>query len=417
MADDGVARSLFLAGLMIVSVLVGVLFFDIQQEGENLAPVIEGDIPPNILIGSIDSVSLKIYDEEMAGLTLVVSLDGIGITDEPDSDGNLVIDISQLGVGSHSIKVVATDSLGQESKWTASFMIEYPDEGYTVIVVSTNEVFVQQGNSTSVSGVLVHQSMNTCELEWSDGNISEFSLNLPFDDEGRFELGFSNVQENLTISILGTCGTWVDSSELEVFNITVMEPEPEPEPKPEPKPVEVEETVEVQKPAEVQKAVEEKEAAVVIAQQQEEVAKEETQIAVEQDAEKSVEAPPINTIIAAPPEESDEAIYDLEMVYFAYDKSIITTAFGEALQKNYEWIAENPDVQIQLEGHCDERGTNEYNLALGERRAKAVFDYLISLGASPSQFSLVSFGEERPAEQGSNEVAWGKNRRVEFIRL
>ena len=221
---------MFLAGLMIVSVLIGVLFFDIQQEGENLAPVIEGDIPPNILVGSIDSVSLKIYDEEMAGLTLVVSLDGIEITDEPDSDGNLVIDISQLGVGSHSIKVVATDSLGQESKWTASFMIEYPDEGYTVIVVSTNEVFVQQGNSTSVSGVLVHQSMDTCELEWSDGNISEFSLNLPFDDEGRFELGFSNVQENLTISILGTCGTWVDSSELEVFNITVMAPEPEPEP-------------------------------------------------------------------------------------------------------------------------------------------------------------------------------------------
>ena len=206
-------------------------------------------------------------------------------------------------------------------------------------------------------------------------------------------------------------------------------PKPEPEPKPdppkpepepvveEPKPVEVEETVEVQKSAEVQKAVEEKEAEVVIAQQQEEVKKEESQIAIEQDAEKSVEAPKAVTIISAPPEESDEAIYDLEMVYFAYDKSIITTAFGEALQKNYEWIAENPDVQIQLEGHCDERGTNEYNLALGERRAKAVFDYLISLGASPSQFSLVSFGEERPADQGSNEVAWRKNRRVEFTRL
>ena len=197
-------------------------------------------------------------------------------------------------------------------------------------------------------------------------------------------------------------------------------PAPPPEPvveEPKPVEVEVEETVEVQKPAEVQKAVEEKEAAVVIAQQQEEVAKEEIQIAVEQDAEKSVEAPKAVTIISAPPEESDEAIYDLEMVYFAYDKSIITTAFGEALQKNYEWIAENPDVQIQLEGHCDERGTNEYNLALGERRAKAVFDYLISLGASPSQFSLVSFGEERPADQGSNEVAWRKNRRVEFTRL
>ena len=196
-------------------------------------------------------------------------------------------------------------------------------------------------------------------------------------------------------------------------------PAPPPEPvveEPKPVEVEVEETVEVQKPAEVQKAVEEKEAEVVIAQQQE-VEKEEIQIAVEQDAEKSVEAPKAVTIISAPPEESDEAIYDLEMVYFAYDKSIITTAFGEALQRNYEWIAENPDVQIQLEGHCDERGTNEYNLALGERRAKAVFDYLISLGASPSQFSLVSFGEERPADQGSNEVAWRKNRRVEFTRL
>ena len=69
------------------------------------------------------------------------------------------------------------------------------------------------------------------------------------------------------------------------------------------------------------------------------------------------------------------------MVYFAYDKSIITSEFEEVIQENYEWIAENPDVQIQLEGHCDERGTNEYNLALGERRATAVFDYLVTLGA------------------------------------
>ena len=193
--------------------------------------------------------------------------------------------------------------------------------------------------------------------------------------------------------------------------------EPDPAPPKEPEPVEVEETVEVPKPAEVQKAVEEKEAEVVIAQQQEEVKKDESQIAIEQDAEKSVEAPKAVTIISAPPEESDATIYDMEMVYFAYDKSVITTAFADVIKKNYEWIEENPDLQIQLEGHCDERGTNEYNLALGERRAKAVFDYLVSLGASPSQFSLVSFGEERPADEGSNEVAWRKNRRVEFTRL
>ena len=192
------------------------------------------------------------------------------------------------------------------------------------------------------------------------------------------------------------------------------EVEDKPAPKTETKP---EQTVEVQKAAEVQEVAEEKKAAVVVAEQQQEVAKEEAQIAVEQDAEKSIEAPKAVTIISAPPEEPETAIQDLGMVYFAYDKSIITPAFEEIIQENYEWIAEYPDVQIQLEGHCDERGTNEYNLALGERRAKAVFDYLVGLGASPSQFTLVSFGEERPAAYGSNESAWKQNRRVEFTRL
>jgi len=162
---------------------------------------------------------------------------------------------------------------------------------------------------------------------------------------------------------------------------------------------------------------EEKEAAAVKAEQQREVEKEEKQIAAEQKADESVEAPKATTIIAAPPEEPETAIVSLDNVYFDYDKSVITPNFEEIIQANYEWISENPDVQIQLEGHCDERGTNEYNLALGERRSKAVFDYLISLGANPSQFTMVSFGEERPAEIGSSETAWSKNRRVEFTRL
>jgi len=232
MADDGVARSLFLAGLMIVSVMVGILFFDIQKEGENLAPVIEGDVPSNFLYGSIDSLSLSITDEEMGGLTVTATLDENPIQDLMDADGNLVIDISELEVGSHVIKVQATDSLGQESKWTAVFNIEYPYEGFTVIVVSSNEIFVERGNGTTVSGVLVHQSMETCELEWSDGDVDKISLNLPYDEDGRFDLGFSDIQENLTISVRGTCGTWVDSSETEVFNITVTEPAEESEPEP-----------------------------------------------------------------------------------------------------------------------------------------------------------------------------------------
>ena len=105
------------------------------------------------------------------------------------------------------------------------FVLEYPDEGYTVIVVSTNNITVERGDGTTLPGVLVHQSMNTCDLDWSDGDIEQFSLSLPFDEEGRFELSFSDIQENMTITIRGTCGTWVDSVETEILTITVIEQE------------------------------------------------------------------------------------------------------------------------------------------------------------------------------------------------
>ena len=91
--------------------------------------------------------------------------------------------------------------------------------------------------------------------------------------------------------------------------------------------------------------------------------------------------------------------------------------FSLAVYRQFEWLINNPDIRVQLEGHCDERGTNEYNLALGERRARSVLNYLLRLGASPEQFSIVSFGEERPVALGQNETAWQKNRRVEFTRL
>ena len=145
--------------------------------------------------------------------------------------------------------------------------------------------------------------------------------------------------------------------------------------------------------------------------------KEEELIVEEKDADESVQPPKAEEIMILPPEEADTAFSEMGMIYFAYDKSEITAEFQEVIQKNYEWIFQNPDAQIQLEGHCDERGTNEYNLALGERRAKAVFDYLVSLGASPSQFTIVSFGEERPVAYGSTEASWRQNRRVEFTSL
>ena len=152
-------------------------------------------------------------------------------------------------------------------------------------------------------------------------------------------------------------------------------------------------------------------------EQEKEQEKEEELIVEEKDADESVQPPKGQPVLIMPPDDPDTAFSEMGMVYFAYDKSEITAEFEEVIQKNYEWIFQNPDAQVQLEGHCDERGTNEYNLALGERRAKAVFDYLVSLGANPSQFTIVSFGEERPVAYGSNEASWRQNRRVEFTQM
>ena len=200
------------------------------------------------------------------------------------------------------------------------------------------------------------------------------------------------------------------------------EPEPEPEPAPEPEPEPAAEPAFVKR-TEAQPLEEEKPKGDGIAfvqrtqAQAVEQKKEEELIVEEKDADESVQPPKAEEIMILPPEEADSSFNEMGMIYFAYDKSEITSEFEEVIQKNYEWISQNPDAQVQLEGHCDERGTNEYNLALGERRAKAVFDYLVNLGANPSQFTIVSFGEERPVAYGSNEASWRQNRRVEFTRL
>ena len=113
---------------------------------------------------------------------------------------------------------------------------------------------------------------------------------------------------------------------------------------------------------------------------------------------------------------SDGGITSNNVLYFAYDRSDINSA-GRAKIRNLAKMIKDNDLSVRVEGHCDERGTNEYNLALGERRARSVLNYLLRLGASPEQFSIVSFGEERPVALGQNETAWQKNRRVEFTRL
>ena len=99
-----------------------------------------------------------------------------------------------------------------------------------------------------------------------------------------------------------------------------------------------------------------------------------------------------------------------DRIFFGYDESIITDQSAETLQQQYQFLIRNPGLSITITGHCDERGTREYNLALGERRASAAKNYLISLGISSNRISVISYGKEKPAVEGHDETAWTQNR-------
>lgn len=107
-------------------------------------------------------------------------------------------------------------------------------------------------------------------------------------------------------------------------------------------------------------------------------------------------------------------LLDQTVVYFGYDRSEIRPEFKDILNAHAQYLVANPQASVSLEGHCDERGTVEYNLALGERRANTVKRYLVVQGVNPNQLESVSFGEERPAVVGSDDSAWSKNRRTEI---
>jgi peptidoglycan-associated lipoprotein len=102
----------------------------------------------------------------------------------------------------------------------------------------------------------------------------------------------------------------------------------------------------------------------------------------------------------------------LKVVYFDYDSPVLSPQAQADLQYNAEILKRAPNVSVVAEGHCDERGTAEYNLALGDRRARAVVDHLVSLGVPPPRFSTVSYGAELPVDPAHDEAAWAKNRRV-----
>ncbi len=122
------------------------------------------------------------------------------------------------------------------------------------------------------------------------------------------------------------------------------------------------------------------------------------------------EKPDINTLIS---DWNRSGV--LQTVYFAYDSTDLNDSTRRILRNNADWLKAHQDVNVLVEGNCDERGTIEYNLSLGQRRADAVRSYLTSLGLTRARARIITYGEERPIDPGHNETAWAKNRRAAFV--
>ncbi len=113
-------------------------------------------------------------------------------------------------------------------------------------------------------------------------------------------------------------------------------------------------------------------------------------------------------------EEEMGGVISLKRIYFDFDQFVLRDDAKKILRNNAQQLLERMGVSVVVEGHCDDRGTNEYNLALGERRANSVKKYLVNLGVKGSRISTISYGEEQPLDVGSNEAAWAKNRRADL---
>ena len=112
---------------------------------------------------------------------------------------------------------------------------------------------------------------------------------------------------------------------------------------------------------------------------------------------------------------SAKEMFENEDILFEFDSASLSIEAQEILRAKAAWLRENPRAQVVIEGHCDERGTNEYNLALGDRRAFSSKSFLVDLGISDSRLTTISYGEERPVDTDSTEEAWAKNRRAHFV--
>jgi peptidoglycan-associated lipoprotein len=126
-------------------------------------------------------------------------------------------------------------------------------------------------------------------------------------------------------------------------------------------------------------------------------------------------ATPAPTTAARPAVQDFTAVPELADIFFDFDKYDIRPADAKTLDANASWLKSNPNHLLLIEGHCDERGTNEYNLALGERRAKSTMNYLVSQGVQANRITIISYGEERPQCTEHTESCWAKNRRAHFL--
>ena len=141
------------------------------------------------------------------------------------------------------------------------------------------------------------------------------------------------------------------------------------------------------------------------------------EMAEEPDPGPAVEEVTESPVVEESPAMTEAAPIELMDIYYDFDKYTIKAEMRSVLNANFAALQAEPDAEILIEGHCDERGTVEYNLALGQKRANSARDYMISLGMSASQVSTISYGEEMPQAAGHNEAAWAQNRRAHMLIL
>jgi len=121
-------------------------------------------------------------------------------------------------------------------------------------------------------------------------------------------------------------------------------------------------------------------------------------------------------MVVAPPEQA-KAVTALEDIHYDFDKYDIRPQDAEILKQNYTWLMQNPGTRVRIEGNCDERGTVEYNMVLGQKRADSAKSFLMTLGIGKGSIETISYGKERPVDPGHDEQAWAKNRRSHFVPL